>query len=1009
VKRNLPYWQRILLILAATLPFGISGVPHTAQDGLVAQNPPDSVRTQDTTAGLSLIEPLTEQDVYVPGPVLSPSTDSLFFDDMLPGESRTLFMDLANLGDGEILLDSLTYPTGMMTISLPEKALRPGQFVRFPVTYRQTDFKVHDIEIEIHWSSPQYESTDVLYLMLIATAASPLQAYPERAIWSEAYVGVVNNIRIQLRNLGVLPIFFQTPLTNNPDVQISTLPPLLTTESSISTILSWSPETTDNMDGLLQIPYKVGDGDGILDIPIAGTPSQLAYLSEDTVRWGTIYAGSSYRSRISVRNGSRHHIVLKGPELGAIQVHSVPGTETNQGTGQWFDIPSRLEILPRGTEYLEVVLAPRKAGFYHFEIPFRQLILSTSQKESLPAPDVVLPIQAEVKLPITAAPESLEFGGQPVLRTASNQCVIQNQGAISVDISLTLAAGLDAYSFPPMMFTMEPNERIQIPVYFHPSEMINHVDELILGYNTFGERQELRLKLTGQGLDRPLLRLNTLANVTIGEDFGGPLQLADLNHYFQDANHLISYQVIHPFEDLLSLVIDEKNQLQVSSTPNYHGQGDVIVRAMNEIGIVQADTFRLTVTAANDLPRLVASIADLVLKEDAAPMIVGKLSEMFYDPDRDTDTVVTHFSIYSSYDDEAVRLSKEEDNLLLTVAPDWNGSRSLIVSARDGAAPDATVFDSFKVTVLPTNDPPRIRAMPAIEMIEDDTVHLNWYHLIEDIDNGYDELTLAFTIPNGGAVPFVFERADSILIVRPRANWFGDSNLRLTVTDTDGAATSRDWAVRVTPANDPPGHFRLREPMIYTWEERLSYSGRDTLIEFKWQSSLDADPGDHPIYSWQLMDTTGRVLREMPAGESTSVAAYFDTAGIFLWSVLARDEEGSITTSDTIIFILDSSQRRWYGGEGDLIFSFGPNYPNPFSGATRIEYAIPRYSYVVISVFDAMGKKVRVLKSESHYRGHYEVMWDGRDNNGQRVASGPYVAEIRAGHNSAYLKLAVVH
>jgi hypothetical protein len=463
VRRNLPYWPRILLILAATLPFGLSGAPQTAQDDLVAQNPPDSERTQDTTGGLSLIAPLIEQEVYVPGPELSPSTDSVFFDDMLPGESRTLFMDLANLGDGEILLDSLVYPTGMISITLDEKALRPGQFVRFPVTYRQADFRVHDIEIEVHWSSPQYESADILFLKLIATAAFPLQAYPERAIWSEAYVGVVNNIRIQLRNLGVLPIFFQTPLTNNPDVQISTLPTLLATESSISAILSWAPETTDIMDGLLQIPYKAGDADGILDIPIMGTPSQLAYLSEDTVRLGTVYAGSSYRYRISVRNGSRHHVVLKAPELEAIQVHSVSGTETDHNTVQWLEIPSRLEIPPRGTEYLEVVFAPRKAGLYNFEIPFRQLILNTSQRNSLPAPDLILAVQAEVELPITVAPENLDFGGQPVLQTASSECMIQNEGATSVDISLTLATGLDAYSFPPMMFTIEPNERIQIP------------------------------------------------------------------------------------------------------------------------------------------------------------------------------------------------------------------------------------------------------------------------------------------------------------------------------------------------------------------------------------------------------------------------------------------------------------------------------------------------------------------------------------------------------------------
>jgi hypothetical protein len=319
------------------------------------------------------------------------------------------------------------------------------------------------------------------------------------------------------------------------------------------------------------------------------------------------------------------------------------------------------------------------------------------------------------------------------------------------------------------------------------------------------------------------------------------------------------------------------------------------------------------------------------------------------------------------------------------------------------------VFDGFKVTILPANDLPTIGVLPKIQLVEDDTIHLDWQNPVRDVDHQYDELTLTFATPGGGSPPFHFERIGGTLIIRPRSNWYGESMVRMTVTDAEGAATSRDMEISVTPVNDPPGQFNLLEPLILEWEQRISYSGRDTLVTFTWRPSTDADPGDDPVYSWQLMDTTGMVLKEMPAGESTSVTAYFDTAGVFLWSVLARDGEGAMTSSDTLVLILDSSQRTWYGDEGDLIFSFGPNYPNPFSTMTRIEYTIPRYSHVVITVYDAMGKKVRVLRSEPHYRGHYEVMWDGRDSNGQRVASGPYVSEIRAGSTSAYHKLVVVH
>jgi hypothetical protein len=215
--------------------------------------------------------------------------------------------------------------------------------------------------------------------------------------------------------------------------------------------------------------------------------------------------------------------------------------------------------------------------------------------------------------------------------------------------------------------------------------------------------------------------------------------------------------------------------------------------------------------------------------------------------------------------------------------------------------------------------------------------------------------------------------------------------------------------VRVIPENDPPGAFQIVEPISLEWGQRLQFSGRDTLITFTWQSSPNPDPGDEVFYTWQLLDTTRHILQELPAGSETYVTAYMDTSGIFLWSVLARDRAGLVTASDTLPFLLESLGGDYQEGGTELTFSFGPNYPNPFGNRTHIEYAIPRFSNVIITVYDAMGRKVRVLRAEPHYRGRYLVEWDGRDSQGQPVASGPYVAEIRAGSNSAYLKLVVVH
>ena len=93
--------------------------------------------------------------VYEPGAELSPSLEQLFFDHLLPGESRTLFMDLANLGDGVIEIGSVQAP-GAVQVGLPPQKLHPGQFVRFPVSFTQAGLDTHELELRIPWRAPLF-------------------------------------------------------------------------------------------------------------------------------------------------------------------------------------------------------------------------------------------------------------------------------------------------------------------------------------------------------------------------------------------------------------------------------------------------------------------------------------------------------------------------------------------------------------------------------------------------------------------------------------------------------------------------------------------------------------------------------------------------------------------------------------------------------------------------------------------------------------------------------------
>ena len=85
------------------------------------------------------------------------------------------------------------------------------------------------------------------------------------------------------------------------------------------------------------------------------------------------------------------------------------------------------------------------------------------------------------------------------------------------------------------------------------------------------------------------------------------------------------------------------------------------------------------------------------------------------------------------------------------------------------------------------------------------------------------------------------------------------------------------------------------------------------------------------------------------------------------------------------------------------------NYPNPFNPSTKIQFKLPTQENVQISIFDVHGREVRTLISSQQYGpGTFSVEWDGKDNNGKRVASGIYFSRMQAGTYSAVRKMSLV-
>ena len=89
------------------------------------------------------------------------------------------------------------------------------------------------------------------------------------------------------------------------------------------------------------------------------------------------------------------------------------------------------------------------------------------------------------------------------------------------------------------------------------------------------------------------------------------------------------------------------------------------------------------------------------------------------------------------------------------------------------------------------------------------------------------------------------------------------------------------------------------------------------------------------------------------------------------------------------------------------------NYPNPFNPETWIPYQLANDTNVQISIYDINGALVRQLDLGYQRAGYYTgrshaAYWDGRNEFGERVATGIYFYQLQAGSESFLRKMVIL-
>jgi hypothetical protein len=173
-------------------------------------------------------------------------------------------------------------------------------------------------------------------------------------------------------------------------------------------------------------------------------------------------------------------------------------------------------------------------------------------------------------------------------------------------------------------------------------------------------------------------------------------------------------------------------------------------------------------------------------------------------------------------------------------------------------------------------------------------------------------------------------------------------------------------------------------------------------VILQWLSAVDEDFNYHNVYRENL-DTIDS------ANVFTTVDSFFVDldipTGSWQYYVTAVDSSGNESDpSETVSVILSSDLEPLIPTE----FALHQNYPNPFNPQTQIRYDLPEDTYVRITIFDIMGRKVRSLVHTTQDAGYRYINWDATNDLRQPVSAGMYIYTIQAGEFSKTKKMVLL-
>jgi len=194
--------------------------------------------------------------------------------------------------------------------------------------------------------------------------------------------------------------------------------------------------------------------------------------------------------------------------------------------------------------------------------------------------------------------------------------------------------------------------------------------------------------------------------------------------------------------------------------------------------------------------------------------------------------------------------------------------------------------------------------------------------------------------------------------------------------------------------------------------EKLAFAILDTVREYwlyDFESNETSYLGDMDSSIWALHQTWS------PDNSKIAIGRVWAT-GIYTPGPINIFD----TVTDSFTTLVDSTWPPcfWVGETGEQVsiidetlpitYNLYNAYPNPFNPVTTLRYELPETGLVNITIYDMLGRQVKILINQNQDAGYRSVVWNATNDYGTPVSAGIYLYQIQAGEYISTKKMVLL-